>query len=194
MKRLAISILAATALATAGTCTYKINGTPHITWKAYKTPLKIGVGGTFKKIDFTAPKEKRTLRALLEGATVRIDVGSVDSGNAGRDEKLRRDFFGKMESGEIEARIVSVRPDPKEDDEGVLRLEVTMNGHTVPVLMRYEVDDGKIEAKGYIDILDFSASEALHSINKACYDPHQGKTWSDVAIEFELPLHGDCDD
>jgi polyisoprenoid-binding protein YceI len=194
MKRIAISILTATTFVTAGTCTYKAVGTPHIVWKAYKTPLKLGVGGTFKQIDFTVSEGKKALDSLLKSMHVRIDVKSVDSGNAGRDEKLRRDFFARMKGDGITARIVDVLPDLKENDEGVLKLEVTMNGRTVPVMMRYEIEENRLEAEGYVDILDFSANEALRSINKACFDLHQGKTWSDVAIGFEVSLDGDCDD
>lgn len=35
---------------------------------------------------------------------------------------------------------------------------------------------------GHIDVLDFSLSSALKSINEACYTMHEGKTWSHVEI------------
>jgi hypothetical protein len=43
-------------------------------------------------------------------------------------------------------------------------------------------------ATGVIDILDFSAGDALSSINKACSDLHEGKTWSDVTIGFTTKI------
>ena len=68
----------------------------------------------------------------------------------------------------------------------VLHVAISMNGKTLDVPMKYEVEDDEVEAEGVIDLADFEMLPALHAINKACYDLHQGKTWQDVELEFEL--------
>jgi len=54
------------------------------------------------------------------------------------------------------------------------------------------VEGDTFAAKGYIDLADFKALGALSSINKACYDLHQGKTWQDVAVAFKFDLKRTC--
>jgi hypothetical protein len=63
-----------------------------------------------------------------------------------------------------------------------------MNGITKSVPMKYSFANGIFSAKGTIDIFDFSASKALSSINKACFDLHKGKTWNDVSIAFSTKI------
>ncbi|MCB4763942.1 MAG: YceI family protein, partial [Sulfurovum sp.] len=48
----------------------------------------------------------------------------------------------------------------------------------------YHYEKEEFKAQGNIDLLDFAAGQALASINKACYDLHKGKTWSDISIGF----------
>jgi len=63
-----------------------------------------------------------------------------------------------------------------------------MNGVTKTVPLKYSFSNGIFDANGVIDILDFSASKALSSINKACFALHKGKTWSDVSIGFSTKI------
>ena len=63
-----------------------------------------------------------------------------------------------------------------------------MNGTTKTVPMKYHYENGKFDATGVIDLVDFAAGEALSSINKACFDLHKGKTWSDVTIGFSTTV------
>jgi hypothetical protein len=63
-----------------------------------------------------------------------------------------------------------------------------MNKITKKVPMKYSYSDSVFSAKGVIDVFDFSANKALSSINKACFDAHQGKTWNDVTIAFSTHI------
>jgi hypothetical protein len=163
-KVVVLGILASFALAE---CTLS-----SMQWTAFKTPLKLGVKGTFDKIAFVAGKN------CLEGAEVIINKHSVDTKNPGRDDTLDQFFFSKLK-GDIKAKVLKV-------DEKTLDVAVTMNGVTKTVPFHYTKKDGRIEAKGVIDLFDFSASDALSSIAKACYDKHAGKTWNDVELEFVI--------
>jgi hypothetical protein len=92
-----------------------------------------------------------------------------------------------MSSKNITAKIVDIKADKRvrgKPKTGVMSVAVTMNGITKNVPMNYTFNKGDLSATGNIDILDFSANKALSSINKACFDLHEGKTWSDVAIGF----------
>ena len=70
-------------------------------------------------------------------------------------------------------------------DSNYLYVDMTLAGKTVKVPMKYDIEDGELEAEGIIDVLDFALSENLAALNKACYALHEGKTWSDVQIEIE---------
>ena len=155
-----------------------------VSWKAYKTAAKIGVGGVFDTVVYTPSKKGgETLSQILVGSSVVIDTKSVNSNNKGRDDKLFAFFFQKMTGEKIEANIVSL-----DSQTSTLVVEIKMNGVTKNAPMKYSYVDGEFNAEGVIDILDFNAGSALGSINKACYDLHKGKTWSDVSIAFSSKM------
>jgi polyisoprenoid-binding protein YceI len=192
MKKTTLSLLLAFGLAQAD-CTFSQPGNVDVIWKAYKTPLKLGVGGHFGKVDYkAAASEAADLSALLVGSTVNIDVASVDSKDKGRDEKLLNDFFKQMAGPAIAAKIVAVKRDEAAKKSGVLTAAVMMNSVTRDVPMRYSFSEGKLTANGVIDLADFKAENALKSINTACYDLHQGKTWSDVEVGFTMDIKASC--
>ncbi|MEA2110853.1 MAG: YceI family protein [Campylobacterota bacterium] len=175
-----------------GGCTLAQQGKVSVTWKAYKTPAKIGVGGTFDSVKYTsiAPSGKN-FREIMVGSTVKIDTASVNSSNKGRDETLVKYFFKQMNGSTIIAKIVGIKAGKRERGKpktGMFTVDITMNGITKTVPMPYSYDKGVMQANGFIDLFDFTASKALRSINKACYDLHSGKTWSDVAIGFSTGI------
>jgi polyisoprenoid-binding protein YceI len=169
-------------------CVLAQKGKVTVDWTAYKTASKIGVSGTFDKVDYKAvAKDGKNFREILVGSSVNIDTSSVNSKNTGRDVKLVKFFFKQMDSNTMNAKITDIKADKKLKDKartGVVTLDVTMNGVTKSVPMKYSFANGIFSAKGSIDIFDFSASKALLSINKACFDLHKGKTWNDVSIAF----------
>lgn len=171
-----------------GSCTLAQEGPVVVDFTAYKTAAKIGVGGVFDNVVYTpkAPSGKN-FREIFVGATLSIDTVSVNSKNKERDDKLVTFFFEKMVDKNISAKILDYKPNKRfkgKPKTGEFIVEITMNGVTKTVSMNYVFDEGVMKANGVIDILDFSANNALSSINKACYDLHEGKTWSDVAIGF----------
>ncbi len=186
------ALAAGSLWAAKGGCELAQHGPVKVEWKAYKTPLRIGVGGVFKSVDYTAAAPKGSnFREILVGARAVIDPASVDSGNRGRDAKLVTYFFKKMAGKKIEASVVDIRADRIERGKpktGIVTVVLTMNGVTKKVPMRYRYFDGTMHAEGTVDLADFDALGALASINKACYDLHRGKTWSDVTIGFTMQI------
>jgi len=70
--------------------------------------------------------------------------------------------------------------------------EITINAVRQEVPLHYTFNDGLLRAAGTIDLADFDALGALISLNSACYSEHEGKTWQDVAIGFEVPVIKEC--
>lgn len=192
MKKIALSLILAFGLAQAS-CNFAQPTNVDVTWEAFKTPLKLGVGGHFTKVNYKSSVKSATdLNTLVAGSTVNIEVASVDSNNKGRDVKLLNDFFKQMAGPDIKAKIVSLKKDKDARKTGVATVSVTMNGVTRSVPMKYSFGNGKLSANGVIDLFDFKASKALKAINTACYDLHQGKTWSDVNIGFTMEIKASC--
>ena len=178
-----LSILLLSLPLIAGTCHYETKKT-DLEWKAYKTPLKIGVGGTFDKVSVQATKNK-SAKEFFETTKITIDTASINSKNSGRDAKLVKSFFQVQNVDKIEAKVISV-------EKKIITVAISMNGITKNIPMKMDLDDKELEAEGYIDLADFNMLPSLKSINKACYDLHKGKTWQDVKIEIELELKKVC--
>lgn len=178
-------ILAGLLLASSafGECTY-YSENAKVTWKAFKTLEKVGVGGSFDRAEFS-PKSAKTLEDFLIGSHITIETASVNSGNPGRDATLVSSFFKVQNVDTINAKIVSVK-------DSKAQVEITMNGITKTIPMSYAVQEGKIVGKGVIDLGDFTMLSSLQSINKTCFTLHAGKTWQDVEIGFEIPLANNC--
>ena len=167
--------------------------TMNVNWKAYKTLGKIGVGGKFTSVTYTPHAlEGKNFKELFVGSKVSIDLSKIDTGNPGRDETLVKDFFSVMKGKTIEGEIVDIKKTDKHEKgkprTGVVSVKLTMNEKTLTIPMKYIYTDGKFDASGTIDLLDFTAGDALASINKSCYDLHKGKTWSDVSIAFSTTV------
>lgn len=149
-----------------------------INWKAYKTPAKAGVGGSFKEFTLSTSKEAKSIKDALKKATFTIDTTSVFTKNPARDKKIATFFFKTMAGGEmIKGKVLNVT-DKK------VTVALTMNGKTVEAPLAYTFENNKFVANGVIDVLDFAMNDELKAINKACYSLHEGKTWSDVNIEI----------
>ena len=204
MKKLFLaSLLLSTALfaeqATLKTgCVLSQEGAVVVGWKAYKTPAKLGVGGLFDDITYkAAKKEGKNFKEILIGSSVLINTNSVNSHNEGRDKKLVASFFKLLGSKTIDAKILDIKQTSEKKErprKGVITTSITMNGISKDIPMTYTYDKGTMKAEGFIDLFDFQASNALSSINKACFVLHKGKTWNDVAINFSLNIKADlCD-
>lgn len=187
-----LSFFAALNAEEKGGCVLAQTGTLDVSWTGYKTQKKIGVSGSFDKVAYTpAAKEGENFRSILVGSSVVIDSSSVNSKHADRDAKLAKFFFGMMNGKSINAKILDIKADKRVKDAprtGVLNVEIEMNGVKKVVLMNYSFENEIFEAKGNIDILDFGANSALKGINEACFDLHEGRTWSEAAIGFKTKI------
>ena len=194
MKKVLLSLLTLFSISHAATgCVLVQPSDMNVTWKAYKTLGKIGVGGQFTSVKYTpAALEGKNFKELFVGSKISIDVSKIDTGNPDRDETLVKDFFSVLKGKTIEGEITSIKKTDKhvkgKPRTGNIDVEITMNKKTLTIPMTYIYTKGHFQATGTIDLFDFAASDALASINKSCYDLHSGKTWSDVTIGFSTTI------
>ena len=147
-------------------------------WMAFKTPAKAGVKGTFDDIKLNFSNAS-SLDELLRSASIKIATAKVNTNNKGRDEKLVQSFFEVQGVKHIDAKIVDIK-------DHTAKVEISMNGVKRAVPMKIIVLKESMKLKGVIDLADFSMLPSLKAINKACFDLHQGKTWQDVELEFNI--------
>jgi len=176
------------SLSHAGGCVLTASKDMNVSWEAYKTFAKLGVGGQFTAINYT-PKAKdgKNFKELLVGSSVDINVTQIDTKNPTRDKNLIDMFFNKLKTPTIQGKITAITANKREEGKpytGNLDVSISMNDKTLTIPMHYHYDKEYFKANGVIDLFDFQAQPALTSINKKCYALHKGKTWNDVSIEF----------
>ena len=160
---------------------YELSGEPQVSWVAFKTPQKIGVGGSYKSLKRVGKNKGDNLEDLLVGQRVTLSSKDIFTKNPARDKNIREAFFEELSKSEIQARIAKVT-------KKIIELEVIMNGEKVTIPMTYQMKDNNFKAEGHLDILDFGALKALKAINKRCYALHEGKTWSHVEVSLKQQL------
>lgn len=157
-----------------------------VSWKAFKTPAKAGVKGSFKTMKHEGKTKGSSIDEIIKDASLTIETNkkSVHTKDKSRDGKIAKFFFSTMSGGE------QIKASVKKLTKKRLTLAVTMNGQTVDVPMNYKIDGQKLEADGVIDVFDFKMVKQLEGINKACKALHEGKTWNDVEIFLSASFKG----
>lgn len=168
-------------------CKLKVNkDNVKLAWTAYKTPAKNPVGGSFRELGVNKDLEGKNLKELLEGVSFDIDTASTSTKNTARDANIVKHFFQKVAGG------LSIKGKTESYAKKSLLINLTMNEKSLKLPLKVTKEGKKIEAVGTVDVFDLALGKALASINKACYDLHQGKTWNDVAVKLTLYLDKDC--
>jgi len=160
---------------------YELNGDLAVKWTGYKTEKKVPVSGTFNTIKFDI-KSSDNLSTFLKSSIVTIESSSLESKNPARNLNMTSTLFSIATSKVIEGNISDVNEMKKS-----LTLNVSMNEITKAIPMMYEINDGKIVAKGSIDILNFGMKNSFMAFAKKCAAFHQNKSFSEVGIEFTIP-------
>ncbi|WP_258097325.1 YceI family protein [Marinoscillum pacificum] len=161
-----------------------VAGSAKANFTAYKTTDKLPVGGTFKTINITKSGEGETALKALDGTEFSIPVSSLFTNDATgtRDPKILEFFFGVMTDTE------NITGTFKLGENDSSSIEVKLNGVTASIPLTYEVSGDEYTFKGVMELENWSALDAVASINKACEALHTGsdgvsKTWSEVAVE-----------
>lgn len=178
-RKLSLSILG--LFLVSGLNAYEINGDLGIKWTGFKTEKKAPVSGTFNEINLNIKKSDK-LSDFLTSAKVKINSLSLESKDKGRNENIVTTLFSLSSAKVITGVITKVN-----EDEKTFLLDVTMNEVTNTILMMYDISDGKIIAKGTLEILDFNMKDSFLAFAQKCAALHENKSYSDVNIEFMIP-------
>lgn len=154
-------------------------------WVGYKLANKTAVKGTFKDVAYKLKKNQGSIADMLKGATATIALNKLHTGNPASEKNLTEGFFSKFATPEISVKITQVM---EGENQGTLLAKVTMNKKSQLIPMQYVIADGKLQAKGVLDILGFKLNKALESLIKTCGELHKGYTWTQVEIGFSAPL------
>lgn len=186
-----ISLVNASDIKKFNNCKFIKSGNMEVGFEGYKTNFKAGVTVQFNDIVYNPGSvNAKKLSEFLLGSNVIINIKSLRTSVNLIGENLVNFFFKLLNDDQISAKILNVKPINL--NRGNLSVEITMNKITKNVDMSYAERENKIFALGSINLVDFNASEALASLNKACFDMHLGKTWSDVNINFKIPIEKIC--
>ncbi|AXT19609.1 YceI family protein [Flavobacteriaceae bacterium AU392] len=157
-----------------------------VTWTAYKTTAKVGVGGEFNTLNFDN-KAGASPEEALNNLSFSIPVSSLFTKDVGRDSKIKSFFFGAMLNTSLLKGSIKV-------NNGKYIASITMNGVTGDLPLEVSITEGRrVKLTGIMNLEEWDALEALETLNKACFDLHKGedgvsKTWEEVAIEVSTYL------
>lgn len=147
-------------------------------WTAYKTPEKVGVQGSFDKIEVKGTKESVIPEEVLEGASFDITTSSMTTGDESRDAKILSLFFNNLEGQNIIGSFGKF-------ENGNVEVKITMNNVKAVKNFQYTFENKKIIITGVIDMIeDFKANKGFDLLHEACAELHLDKTWTDVSIEI----------
>tara|TARA_B100001540_G_scaffold309865_1_gene326734 strand:- start:147 stop:809 length:663 start_codon:yes stop_codon:yes gene_type:complete len=160
----------------------------------FKTTDKVEVKGHFKKFTVDSTIVADTPEEIFANASISIPVDYLETNDIGRNQRLREEYFGKMESTQnITGKIVNFNK-----DSSTVKIELTINKVSNEIDFNYNVIEDTLSINGTIDILNFDASSALNAINKACEALHKGadgisKTWSEANIYITSVIKDTCE-
>jgi hypothetical protein len=194
MTKILLTLGTLLTIANSGGCILVQDEKMNVRWDAYKTDSRITVHGKFLDAQYT-PKalEGKNFRELLVGSKVSMSSTNIDTEIISRDETIVQFFFNKLSTTKIEGIITDIKANEADHVKGkpktgIVTVQITMNGKTVTTPMNYNYFKEDFSATGSIDLADFSALDALASIDKSCHDLYKGKIWSDVTIKFNTTI------
>ncbi|MCB1201436.1 MAG: YceI family protein [Leptospiraceae bacterium] len=176
-------------------CTFEYDeSTVDLTWTAYKFTERAGVAGKFNKIQLTETHVADHPAKVFEGARFLLKPEDINSNNADRDKKIKKEFFGSLKNaGEIQGYFSDV---DVAGNKGAAK--ITINGIEKDIPLTFTVgDDYSIQAEGKIDMTDFGGLGAIAALNKVCDDLHKGKDgisklWPDVGLKLTAKPKTEC--
>lgn len=164
------------------------NDSTKVTWTAYKTTEKVGVGGQFTSVTVSNVIAAETPLDVLKEAKFSIPVLETITGNEQRDNRIVKLFFGMLtETENITGQVKSLNED------GTGSIAIVFNGVEQVLPITYTLDGLKIEVKGTMDLALWNAQKGIDALNEECKDLHAGadgvtKLWPTVDIVISTVL------
>ena len=156
-----------------------------VIWTGYKLESKAGVEGRFDSISVEGFTPGPNAAECITGVKYELFTTSTETADTSRNRKIITRFFGEMiEGAKITGEIISIDP---ASGSGVI--SVNMNGVERNLDVSYEMgEDNVVKLVGTIDIPAWNAQSALDSLNKVCYEKHEGITWPDAEVKIYTRL------
>ncbi len=174
-------------------CTYSFNpDSTTVSWTAFKTTEKIGVGGKFDTVNIAGTQSASNMNEVFDGASFSIPVSSINTANPDRDMKIRKFFFGTLAGSQtLEGNLVSL-----ENGKGLVAL--SMNGVSKEVEMDYTIDGDAVQLETTINVGEWNADAGIEALNTECYELHMAgdgvsKLWPEVKIGIRSVLAKTCE-
>jgi len=155
-----------------------------VKWTSYKTLEKIGVSGNFNDVQYSNKKNASNIKSLLVNTKVILSLDNLDAGADVKNSAINKFFVNNLSSKTITANIISLSND-------TLAVNIMLNDIEKVIPMRYKIANGKVQATGVIDALDFGLGSALKVLNTSVAG-HLNKGWYDIPISFDLTYNTKC--
>ncbi len=167
----------------------------QVRWTAFKTTAKVGVGGQFDQVNVTVGEKSTKITDILETIKFNIPTSSINTANEDRDSKIVKSFFGAMNATDI--ILGQVKNVAGDNTNGTCTFYLTINNIEKETTLDYLVEGSTVKLTGEIDMVNWSAENAVASLNEVCGALHTGedgvtKTWSVVELAIETTLKKDC--
>lgn len=177
-------------------CQYSYDAsTTKVAFTAYKFLNKTGVGGTFNTVNISGEATADTPTEVIKKMNFEIPVNSLDTKNAGRDEKILKFFFGTINTQTISGKVVSI-----DTTKGSMELSISMNGQTQNVDGTFKLEGEVFTFNADIDVTKWNGESGIKALNDECKELHTdvangdkvSKLWPDVSISFTTTLKKNC--
>lgn len=160
----------------------------EIKFEGFKTPKMVGLEGKFSDVEYVFSNDTSSIASALKGASAVIKTYSLDTGVEQANKNLINVFF-KTLIGNNDIRVI-FKEVIEGDNVGVIIAHVNMETKRKDILLplTYTVQDGKLEAKGVLNLYTFkSAKKALEALSKAA-PGHEGISWPLVNVTFSANI------
>ena len=177
-------------------CSYSYDhSSTKVMWEAYKFTSRAGVGGTMDSVEVSGTKVADSPEAALHGAAFRIFTTGINSGDASRDEKIGKHFFGSLKDGDVISGTIK----SLDANSGKATIALSLNGVSRETTMDCSLKNGnEWMLSGTIDMSDWDGTGAVDALNAVCKDLHTGddgvsKLWPDVKLTLFTTLKKECE-
>ncbi|QOY54446.1 hypothetical protein HUE87_11295 [Candidatus Sulfurimonas marisnigri] len=194
MKKSIVALVFFSVLAQAYSCKFTQKNNIEVLFRGYKTEFKVAMGSHFNDIKYSPAKnEAPTLKQLLVGSSVIINIVDIGSKEDLIIPNLKEYFFKKIIKKDIRAKIIAVEADKEiYKKSGYITIELDFNGVKKELKTSYFIKKGEFHARWHIYMRDFNASDALNSLDNACSGEHLGVTWDDVHASLIIKIDEIC--
>lgn len=173
-------------------CTYQFDEENSVVeGTGYKYTEKVGVTGKFPGFKLNKNEKANSVKELLSGLQVTVDLVTLDSGNSLRDKNMRETLF----SGILGDSVAVVSVDEVTDKQ--IKTTIKLNEKTQKVTFDYKKKEGRIEAEGVFDAMEYALGDQIAALKKRCGSLHTGSdgksvTWTDFKLKVSAALTKNC--